>query len=73
MTTEFKKFNVYAYFEQAYLSLAMLTLKMMAFRGDTKSFGNLFDMWLSAWEIIAAHLRSIIEIALKLPYGSYAW
>ena len=24
----------------------MLTLKMMAFRGDTKSFGNLFDMTL---------------------------
>lgn len=46
MTTEFKKFNVYAYFEQANLSQAMLTLKMMAFRGDTKSFGNLFDMTL---------------------------
>ena len=41
---------------------------MVAFRGHTKSFKHLFDMWLSTLEISAAHLRSMTEIALKLPF-----
>ena len=46
---------------------------MVAFRGDTKSFKHLFDMWLSTLEVSAAHLRSITEIALKLPFLCVLW
>ena len=41
---------------------------MVAFRGDTKSFQHLFDMWLSTLETGAARLRSSTEIALKSPF-----